>query len=224
MHTYLDTKLWKRQDLFNFFKDYDNPFFNVCANVDVTALYDLVRSIKAFSFSIAYHFLSLKAANETEPFKYRLRGDSVIVHEHIHGGSTVLLDDERFTFFYFDYDETFERFHGGAKAALNRARAANYRPDPNDVSTRDDLIHYSVLPWVSFTSVSNARHWGRQDSVPKMVFGKCFREGDSVKMPHSVEVHHALMDGLHVGRYFEKLEGYFFDPHSALGIKSRSEG
>jgi chloramphenicol O-acetyltransferase type A len=217
-------KLWKRHDFFHFFKDYDHPAFNVCASLDVTALFNLVRSTKAFSFSIAYHFLSLKAANETEPFKYRIRGDNVIVHERIHGGSTVLLDDERFTFFYFDYDESFERFQRGAKAALTRARAIDYRPDPDDVSTRDDLIHYSVLPWVSFTSVSHARKWGRQDSVPKIVFGKCFTEGKSVRMPHSVEVHHALMDGLHVGRYFEKLERYFSDPHPALGIKSTSEG
>jgi chloramphenicol O-acetyltransferase type A len=37
-------------------------------------------------------------------------------------------------------------------------------------------------------------------------------------MPVSVEVHHALMDGLHVGRYFERLEGYLSDPRSALNL------
>jgi chloramphenicol O-acetyltransferase type A len=37
-------------------------------------------------------------------------------------------------------------------------------------------------------------------------------------MPISVEAHHALMDGLHVGRYFEKLESYFSNPRPALNL------
>jgi chloramphenicol O-acetyltransferase type A len=43
-----------------------------------------------------------------------------------------------------------------------------------------------------------------------MVFGKMFDDGPRRKMPFSVEVHHALVDGLHVGRFFnlfqEKLD------------------
>ena len=31
-------------------------------------------------------------------------------------------------------------------------------------------------------------------------------------MPISVEVHHALMDGLHVGRFFSQLEEALADP------------
>jgi chloramphenicol O-acetyltransferase type A len=216
MIAYLDTELWHRRQAFNFFKVYDNPFFNVCANFEVTALLRLVRSREGWSFSTACHFLSLKAANEVEPFRYRLRGDQVVVHDRIHGGSTVLRDDQSFTYYYFEFDEKFERFQVGARAAITRAV-----DDPLDhPAARDDLIHYSVLPWISFTSFSHARKWDRQDSIPKMVFGKYFSEGETVKIPLSVEVHHALMDGVHVGQYFEKLEGYFSDPQMALGIES----
>jgi len=34
-----------------------------------------------------------------------------------------------------------------------------------------------------------------------MVFGRIFDDGVQKKMPFSVEVHHALMDGIHVGKY-----------------------
>ena len=70
--------------------------------------------------------------------------------------------------------------------------------------------------WVSFTSISHARGGGREESVPKIAFGKYREEGGRASMPVSVEVHHALMDGLHVGRYFERLQSYFDDPASAL--------
>lgn len=210
----LDIEHWPRREVFNLFREYDNPFFNVTANVDVTALLDLARATESVSFAIAYHFLSLKAANEIEPFRYRLRGDQVIIHERIHGASTLLLDNQSFKFYHFAFAEDFEQFQTGAKAALARARATADSLD--NQPARDDLIYYSVLPWISFTSFSHARKWDRQESIPKVVFGKYFNEGQAVKMPLSVEVHHALMDGVHVGQYFQKVQEYFAEPQRAL--------
>ncbi len=46
------------------------------------------------------------------------------------------------------------------------------------------------------------------DSNPKVTWGKYFKQDDRVLMPFSVQVHHGLMDGLHVGRYFEMLQRY----------------
>jgi len=42
--------------------------------------------------------------------------------------------------------------------------------------------------------------------------GKYNTEGDKMIMPVSVEVHHSLMDGLHVGRYFELFQKYLNQP------------
>jgi chloramphenicol O-acetyltransferase type A len=216
MSRYLDTETWSRRQQFEFFKDFDNPYFNICADVDVTPLLALIRAAKSLSFFIAYHFLSMKAANEVEQFRYRLRGDRVLVHDRIHAGTTLLLPDESFTFVYFDFDEDFASFHTRAKAAVEKAQAGVSRLDERE--GQDDLIHHSVIPWVTFTSISHARNWGRQDSVPKIAFGKYREHGNQIKMPISVEAHHALMDGLHVGRYFQKLESYFSDPRHALNL------
>ena len=215
MDKYLDIENWHRRPIFHFFKGYDNPFFNVCAQVDVTALLELTRSMKELSFTLAYHYLALKAVNELEPFHYRLRGERVLVHERIHAGTTVLLDDGRFTFCYFDYEEDFRKFQEGARSAIEQARAAHGRTDMG-ATERDDLIHCSVLPWVSFTGISHARRWGSGESVPKFAFGKHFEERGIIKMPLSIEVHHALVDGLDVGRYFELVGAYFNAPSSIL--------
>ena len=216
MPRYLEIETWNRRRQFEFFKNFDNPYFNICANVDVTNLRDVTRVSKDISFFIAYHFLSMKAANEVEPFRYRLREDRVLVHDRIHAGTTLLLPDETFTFVYFDYQDSFQVFHGLANAAVETALSGVSRLDERE--EQDDLIHHSVIPWITFSSISHARNWGRQDSVPKIAFGKYRKEGDLLKMPVSVEVHHALVDGLHVGRYFEKLAGYLSDPGSALNL------
>ena len=215
MSGYLDIETWNRRRQFEFFKDYDNPFFNICASVEVTRLWKLTRAAKK-SFFIAYHFLSMKAANEVEPFRYRLRGERVLVHDRIHAGTTLLLADENFTFVYFDYAEDFEVFHTRAKATVEMAKAGGSSLDER--ADRDDLIYHSVIPWITFTSISHARKGVGQESVPKIAFGKYREDGRRIRMPVSVEAHHALMDGLHVGRYFEKLESYFSDPRSALNL------
>ena len=214
MSGYLDIETWNRRRHFEFFKDYHNPFFNICTNVDVTPLLGLTRASKNISFFIAYHFLSARAANEVEPFRYRLRGDRVLVHDRVHAGTTILLADENFTFAYFDYTEDFEVFHARAKAVLESAKAGGV--ELYQRAERDDLIYHSVIPWATFTSISHARKGGREESVPKIAFGKYREDGGRVMMPVSVEVHHALMDGLHVGRYFERLESYLSNPRSAM--------
>jgi chloramphenicol O-acetyltransferase type A len=216
MSRYLDIETWSRRRHFEFFKDYHNPFFNICAHVDVTPLLGLTRAAQGISFSVAYHFFSIKAANEVEPFRYRLRGERVLVHERVHAGTTLLLADDNFTFVYFDYTEDFEVFHARARAAIRSAQAEGVDLDRR--ADRDDLIYHSVIPWAAFTSISHARQGGRQESVPKISFGKYREDGGRMMMPVSVEVHHALMDGLHVGRYFERLESYFADPRSALNL------
>jgi chloramphenicol O-acetyltransferase type A len=54
--------------------------------------------------------------------------------------------------------------------------------------------------------------------VPKIAFGRIEPEGDGGKqwMPLSLEVHHALVDGLHVGRYVQALEAALATPANWL--------
>lgn len=214
MPSYLDVETWPRRDVFHFFKDYDQPYFNVTVQLDATGIVRLSRARERPPFFLMYHYLALRAVNEVEPFRYRLRGDRVLVHDRIDIGTTVLVG-ETVTFAYFDYEEDFARFAERSGTEMERLHANGGRLEPRD--HRDDLVHCSVLPWMSFTSFAHARKWNRQDSVPKIVFGKYFEDGGRFRMPVSVEVHHALMDGLHVGRLLECLEGYFADPAALLG-------
>jgi chloramphenicol O-acetyltransferase len=63
-----------------------------------------------------------------------------------------LLEGELLAFVYYDYHKNFATFRLGAaraKEALgNHASAIDARAD------RTDLIHFSSLPWVAFTSIS----------------------------------------------------------------------
>lgn len=211
---YLDLASWKRRQHFDLFRTYEQPFFGVCAPVDVSRLRALTREPRGPSFSLAAFWLSMRAANRQEAFRRRLRhdpeqGPRVWVHERIGGGSTVLRDDETFGFAYFPCSPSFAEFVAVAEPAMTAAR----RPGPlSPHAGDDDLIHYSVLPWISFTSFAHARRSDATDSIPKIVFGRYYRQGERWWMPVSVELHHALADGLHAGRFFETFSELLEDP------------
>lgn len=211
MPGYLDVSRWARRELFEFFVGFDKPYFNICTQLDVTNLLARLRDRPDVSVSLAYHYFALRAANEVESFRYRLRQGKVFVHDVIHGGTTVMMPSENFTLAYFDYDANFETFIAGAEGAVKEVLSGDgaFKPDPSD-----DRIHFTTVPWLSFTSFSHARNWGREDSIPKIAFGKFIRDNQRTLLPFSVEVHHALMDGLHVGRYVSRLEELLAQPEA----------
>jgi chloramphenicol O-acetyltransferase type A len=212
---YLDLESWNRKQHFYFFKEYDHPFFNICADVDVTHLLPYTKE-HHLSFFIASLFLSMKVANAIPEFRYRIRGERVIVHDVVHAGSTVLNADQTFSFCYFDYDGNFRAFNEMASRKLGRYQEG-YKSFETE-EHRDDLIHYSIIPWISFTSFSHARKFKTGDSIPKIVFGKYFELGGVIKMPVSVEVHHSLMDGIHVGKFFDRFQELLQDPGAVLQL------
>ena len=212
MAEYLDLTNWARRDLFEFFRNYERPHFNICTRLDVTRLLNLLREHPGVSVSLAYLYFALRVANEIEPFRYRLKEGKVIVHDVINGGTTVLLPNESFSYAYFDYQKDFEKFFLAAGESIKRVQADGLLKP----SMREDLIYFTVLPWVSFTSFAHARTPGRGDSVPRIAFGKFAEENARTLLPISVEVHHALMDGLHVGRYLNRFEEALAEPEGFL--------
>ena len=213
MHKILDIKKWKRKEQFYFFKDYDNPFFNICSEVDITDLYNFGKENNV-SFFIASLYATLHAANQVEEFRYRIREKNVIIHDKVHAGSTVLNDDETFNFCFFEYHKSFIRFHLNAKDVLLKNKENREKLDSRE--GEDNLIHYSVIPWIAFSSISHARKFGRDDSIPKIVLGKYQNKENRKIMPISIEVHHSLMDGLHLAKYLSLLQTILDKPESHL--------
>jgi chloramphenicol O-acetyltransferase type A len=201
--SYIDLTSWKRREHFLLFRDAVQPFFAMTVEIDVTALRSRCDSDDGPPFSIAAFYAVLRAANDTEAFRLRLRGDRAWLHDTVGLTTTVLRDDTTFGFARFESADTLEEFILSAREELSRVKhlAPLEIPEPGD----DALIYHSTIPWLRFTSFTNAigKH---DDSVPRVVFGRCTREGLSVAMPVSVEVHHALVDGIDVARFVERLQ------------------
>ena len=195
----IDVDSWNRKKTFQYFMDFELPYFNIIANVDVTELKAHCKE-NDLSFFLSSLFCSSKTIQRIEEFRYRWQNDQLICYDTVEAGSTVLLEDNTFGFCYFPPTDSLAEFNRIGEQLLKEIREKNHF-EPKDGA--DDVIHYSVLPWIEFTSVQHARRTTRADTIPKIVFGKHFEKDGRFVMPVSVEVNHAMMDGYHVARYFE---------------------
>lgn len=208
MGRYIDLEGWRRREHFLLFRDYDRPHFSITAAVDVSACYAASRGGEGTSFTLAMLFAAMQAANAVEAFRLRLREDGVWCHDAVGIGCTVLRPDRTFGFSYFAHETSFARFVDEGKREMERARAGTTLGDEREAD--DATLHATVLPWIRFTSFTNAMR--REDSVPKLTVGKRYAEGGAWYVPVCVEVHHALVDGIDVGEFFERFQDLLTRP------------
>jgi chloramphenicol O-acetyltransferase type A len=208
----INLETWPRREHFKEFSAWSFPHFNMCANVDLTAFYPFVKRL-GVSFNVATVYVLARAANAIPEFRQRIREGKVVEHEVIHPSSTILAKEDLFSFCTYDYTEDFSLFAAGAS---ERIAYVQEHPTIQDEPERDDLLFMTAIPWVSFTSFMHPLDLPI-DSVPRFAWGKFFNDGEWLKMPLSVQGHHALMDGLHMGRFYAEVQAYLDDPGSILG-------
>ncbi len=202
---YIDLETWDRKDYFNMYLGTDFPYINVGANLDITNLLAFCgkRDLPSYlTMVFSAHHVAARITN----FRYRIKDGRPILNDKIHASFTYMPKGRdlfiNVTPEYADDITTFLKnaremiARQGTDLGLSRLRG------------RYDIIGYSAIPWIQYTHFIRSIAKMGVDSNPKVTWGKYFKEGDHVLMPFSVQVHHGLMDGLHVGRYFEMVQRY----------------
>lgn len=199
--TLLDIENWPRKEHFLFFKQFEEPFFGLTVEIDCTKAYSTAKKLET-SFFVYYLHKTLVAVNTIEPFRYRIIDDAVYIYDRIDVSATIMREDTTFGFSLIEYAPDFDVFAANTFQEIERIQNTSgllTREFPNN-----NLIHFSAIPWVNFTSLSHTRSYTFPDSCPKISFGKMtIGENGERKMSMSIHAHHGLMDGFHVGQFVE---------------------
>jgi chloramphenicol O-acetyltransferase type A len=192
---------WKRKEHFEFYSKYDEPFWGIVSEIDVTIAYKNAKE-KRYSFFLYYLHKSILAINKINEFKYRIKNGRVIIFDEIHAASTIGRKDETFGYSFIEFSERFKDFTNSGIKEIERINSTTGL-SLNENSNRLDVIHYSTLPWLKFTGLTHARNIKNEDSIPKIVFGKAFESDGRMLMNISLNAHHGLADGLHGAKFYE---------------------
>ena len=194
-----------RQKHFEFFKSMNHPHFNICANVDITHFLQVLNENKLpFTYSVVYAIA--KTAKEIKEFRWRIIEGELFECENVTPSFTTYTEvADVFSFCDVPFEDDYQKF---IKNAAAKAEEMSENPSFED-GDHHDYLFLSSIPWVSFTMFQHAMPFHPTDSVPRITWGKYFEEGDKIKMPLSIQAHHAVVDGRHVGLYFQKIEQFF---------------
>ncbi len=199
--TTIDLDTWPRAAQFRFFRTYDRPHYATTVRLDVTHLMrrkgDGVSPYRACLYAIG---AGIHAVPE---LTMRFRGDQVLAHDMITLSMTVPTHAGSFGYGYVPFVADFATFEAQAKRLIEAVAAGGALGANN--GERDDLAYLSCMPWLDYTAINNALP-GPDDCIPRISWGKFVDQGDRWDMAMTLEVHHALVDGVQVGAYFAAVQ------------------
>ena len=76
----IDINTWERREHFNFFRSMAYPIYNICFDLNVTKAKKYSRN-HGMSFNLVMIHISTASLNAIDNFKYRIRGEQVVLHE-----------------------------------------------------------------------------------------------------------------------------------------------
>ena len=185
---------------FAYFCSLASPAAGLTVPVDVT---DLRKNLHGRSFFLAFLWCVQHAANAVPELRRRIKDGRVWEFDHCPTSCTVMKEDGTYVYCHLDADGDFDAFHAHGLQALRETKERG----TIDESAEDALPCYfvSCVPWLSYTQAVNP--WGGgEDSNPRITWGKYESRDGRTTLPLTLMIHHGLADGLHIARFYERLQ------------------
>ena len=200
----IDKTTWPRRATYDFFAPMDWPFYSLTFPVDVTALRRYTGE-RELSFYLSMVYAVTKAMDHVEAFRYKCRGEEIVLHDHLVPSFTDLTPGS----------ETFHitTLEAGADLAdfCRRGKAASASQTTFLASgpwEEDQLIYFSCLPWFPLTGFTNERQANPADSIPRVTWGRYEEREGRTLLSLSLELNHRLLDGVHAGLFYQALNRF----------------
>lgn len=201
----IDINNWDRKKHFEFFRQMDYPFYNICFDLDIT---EFLAFVKANNLSInnALVFISIQSANAVENFRYRIRGNKVILHESLTPSFTKLSEETNlFKFVTVNFVDDIFLFN---KNADKKAKTQKEYFPLKETTENDNFIFFSSIPWISFTGLDHAKNFDKDDAVPRIAWGKYYLKEGRTVIPYNIQISHVFVDGYHLGKFKQQLDNH----------------
>ncbi|MBQ6333082.1 MAG: hypothetical protein IJI34_10020 [Clostridia bacterium] len=206
MEKRIERENWSRNGHDRLFARLDVPFYSLTWRVDVTgaAAYAKRRGVSFYAVMI---WVTMRAVNGVEAFRYELRGDEVYLLDHRDPSYTYPWDDELFGICGIPWIDGEDPISFAAR--MRTAEQRNRSPIPTaeaDAAGHD--IYISSTPWFDYTHVTQEFPLDNTDSTPRIMWGR-FSENEQGRkiLSYTVQVNHRLIDGIHLARLLDGLNG-----------------
>lgn len=204
----IDYKDWERREHCDFYNFCDIPFYSITANIDVT---NYKRYSKEYEIPFFYGMMYavVTVMNQLEDFRYRLRGDKIILYDKLEPSFTDMMEGTRLhKICKCPVEGSMKEF---AEKARKIAKEQKHFFPSAEEESRDDYVYVTSVPWISYTSSTNTLGLNKDDFIPRVAWGKYKEQDGKILMPLSMHVNHRANDGVHIGEFYDSLQKYLDD-------------
>ena len=199
----IDEKTWERAMHCMVFRNSIEPQFCVTFEADITNFKEKVKK-HGLSFTMAMVYAVCKCANEIEEFRYRFLDGKIVLYDRIDTAFTYLNKSTNlFKVVNVPFIDDINEYCKLAYKTVNEQREYFNGPLGNDV------FQCSPMPWVTFTHISHTNSGKKDNATPLFDWGKYYEKNGRIMIPISVQAHHSFVDGIHIGQFVDRLQGYF---------------
>lgn len=201
---WIDLESWNRRHLFENYLGTDLPYIIITANVDVTGPLAFARKNKV-SFNLVMVYICNLVMDSIENYRYRFIDGKPFVIDHIRPFVNHLLPGEDIFVIGegpWPCDDMIEFCIKTHENQESMTPVSSF----DHMAGQLDIVNYTSIPWISYTGFVRTIKTDGVDCAPKISFGKYFTDKGRVLMPLSSQSHHGLMDGYHVGLFYERVQ------------------
>lgn len=203
MKKYLDLQTWPRAQHYEFFKSFEIPRFNMTFPLDIDKFYQKTKRLN-LKFYFAFMHLIIQEMNRIENFRYRIEDDRVYDAPIEYVSFTDLIEETKL------FKMVFTSYHQDPTTFQNQAVKASLLQGHQLIKMETEqvlnTVYITSFPWGQFTHFTHATKLGSQDSVPRISWSQFVEVNGKKTLNLSIEAHHGLVDGYHVGLLLDQLK------------------
>ncbi len=190
----------QREELFHFYQGFDSPLLNLTVDFEMPNILNKLkeRNIPFFQYIV---YCLCKTSQDLVNFRLRFDGEKIYEVKRIIPSYTVLRESQNFNFCTFEYCSNINQF-------LIASAAAKWKADNSSVLIHDDMSHrdyifMTCLPWYKFSSIQHPVGRFKDSTIPSFAIGKYSKTDKFINFPMSIQVHHGLVDGVHIAAFLD---------------------
>lgn len=194
----IDFETWERKDFYKHFINDVVCTYSTTVNLDITNL----KNVRLYPTII---WLLTNVVNQMPEFRTAITKEGVGIYDEMHPAYTIFdKENKNFSGIWTEFNLDYKVFLDAYELDIAKYTSSKeYAPKPN---RPDNSFDISMIPWFTFTSFNLNIFGDGKYLLPIFTLGKYFDDNGKRLIPLSIQVHHAVCDGYHIGKFVETLQ------------------
>lgn len=208
----IDMNRWERAECYKHFSTIAKSTYSITVDVDITELFHYTRE-KSLRLFPSFTWVVTTAINKQEEFRMGFDEEGNLgIWDEVYPDYSVMDEKTKImNSLCTPYDKSFAVFYKQMCKDTDE-----YKYGKKETSRYPNFFVASCIPWITYSSFTATNESEYTFLFPMVTWGKYYEVNGRVKLPLTLQIHHAVADGYHCSLFFEAVEQIVSNPGQYL--------